>query len=174
MATQDWKTRDRSKEGYGKHAYNEIDPDTINPADYARTFGGEEEFFGDVREYNSAYNEKHPENNVQLDWLCRVGTSFSTEAKGFNGEWRVVDVPIVLEGKIFIVCADDEILEQGGDYIRISAVDLGLVVDEKNYFLQVKTVLIEKGKVSKDTRKKLTQRDKGNVAESEAASIGST
>jgi len=86
---------DPEKHGYGKHKYFTIDPDTINPEDYARSMRGEETHFGDVREYNSAENEKHPDNNVTLDDLSRIGTVIETEAKGFEGDWEVVALPEV-------------------------------------------------------------------------------
>ncbi|GAG84264.1 unnamed protein product [marine sediment metagenome] len=124
-----WDGPSEDQCGYGKHKYREIDPSTINPEDYARTFGGDEEFYGDVREYNSAYNEKHPENKVQLDWLCRVGTVFQVFDGDYVGKWMVADVPLVLDGEIFIVSKK---VGEDTEQVHLKAVELGVVVDKAN------------------------------------------
>lgn len=146
--------------GFGKHDYRSIDPDTVNPDDYARNLRGEEEHFGDVREYNSAENEKHPENDTDLDNLGRVGTVFETEVEEFQGTWMVVQMPVVKAPGVWARCArvdeDGEPVE--GTQTEISTVELGCTVDERNYFKQVKTKLLKKGKVDKSQRERLTKK----------------
>jgi len=156
MSTKDeqriarWKEKglDPDRCGYGLHEYREIDPSTVNPEDYAKAFLDGQEFLGDVREYNCADNSKHPENKVSLDWLCRVGTAFKTDAPGLEGEWEIVDVPGVDEGMV-LLCARKKDEE---DWTVIPAKDLGVVVDEMNMFRQVSLTLVRKGKVDKVTR----------------------
>lgn len=151
---------DPSTMGYGKHEFRAIDPNTINPDDYARNLRGEEAHFGDVREYNSAFNQKHPENDVNLDWLGRIGTTFETDAEGYEGVWTVVQMPIVKAPLTYARCArvDDEGEPIEGTQTVISCVALGCAVDEENFFKQVRSKLLSKGKVDKSQRERLTKR----------------
>jgi len=146
--------------GYGKHDYRTIDPSTVNPEDYATNMRGEEEHLGDVREYNSAYNEKHPENDTELDWLGRVGTIFETAAAGLEGIWMVVQMPVVRAPEIWARCArineDNEPIE--GSQAELSTTALGCTVDEKNEFKQIRTKLIKKGQVNRTQRERLTKK----------------
>lgn len=146
--------------GFGKHEYRHIDPDTINPEDYAKNFRGDEEHFGDVREYNSAANEKHPENDTDLDNLSRIGTIFETEAEEFKGIWMIVQMPLIKAPSIYVRCGrideDQEPIE--GTQTNIPIVELGCSVDESNFFKSVKTTLIKKGKVDKQQRERLTKK----------------
>ena len=64
---------------YGKGDFRVIDPDLINPEDYARNLRGDEKHFGDVREYMVGDNRPHPDTNVKLDDLMMIGTTFTTE-----------------------------------------------------------------------------------------------
>lgn len=154
------KAWDPNTNGYGKHDYRHIDPATINPDDYARSLRGEEEHFGDVREYNSAANNKHPENDCGLDWLGRIGTVFETDLPGHEGTWMVVKMPIIQSPKTFCrvarIDAEGEPLEE--TLTTISCIELGCAVDETNHFKQVQTKLIRKGKVDRTQRERLTKR----------------
>lgn len=152
---------DPEKHGYGKHEFHFIDPETINVNDFARTFNGEENHFGDVRQYNSAYNEKHAENNVDLDWLGRVGTIFTTEAEGFEGMWYVTNMPTVRAPHVFTRCVkinEETDNPEGGEEIEISARDLGCIANDANNYEQVITRLIKKGSVTREQRIKLTKK----------------
>lgn len=155
------KAWDPDKMGYGKHDFHHIDPETINVNDFARNLRGEEQHFGDVRQYNSAYNEKHPENNLDLDWLGRVGTIFETEAPGFEGMWHVTNMPVVNSPLIYCravkISTQDEDPE-GKQEVQIPCVELGSVVDEENLYKQVKSVLIKKGAVDRTQRVRLTKK----------------
>lgn len=139
--------------GYGKHPYRSIDPTTINPEDYARDFRGDQQHMGDVREYNCSRNEKHPENKVSFDWLCRVGTTFETDAPGWLGKWRVAEVPTTKGRRIFVRC---ERLDAAGEVGVIPADELGIVEDADHMFKQVKCLMIDRGKVARETRKEVT------------------
>lgn len=148
---------DPDKMGFGKHDYHSIDPDEINPDDYARNLRGDEAHFGDIRQYNSAENEKHPENTIELDMLGRPDTIFYTEAKGYEGNWIITRMPVVRSPITY--CRASRCTEEGevqGEETLISCVDLGCAVDETNNFHQVLTRLVRKAKVNKATRKKLT------------------
>lgn len=152
---------DPEKHGYGKHEFHHIDPDTINVNDFARTFNGDENHFGDVRQYNSAYNEKHPENDVDLDCFGRVGTIFATEAVGFEGMWHVTNMPTVRAPHVFtravkIDAAEDD--PEGREEIEISTRDLGCIANDANEYEQVITKLIKKGSVTREQRIKLTKK----------------
>jgi len=141
---------DPEHSGYGKHAYREIDPSTINPADYAVDMRGEQEHKGEIREYDISLNKKHPENNMNLEWLCRVGTSFELDGK----QYQVTDVPVMRDNRITIRVTLSPTREQS----EISAYDLGVVVGPDDMYKQVKCVLIQKGRVDKQTRIALTKR----------------
>ena len=109
MARKDSKAWDPDTYGYGKHDYQHIDPGTVNPEDYAKNLRGEEEHFGDVREYNSAYNKKVEGNNVSLDDLSRMGTVIQTEAPKLTGKHlKVVDLPRVRSPHIWTVLEDED------------------------------------------------------------------
>jgi len=146
--------------GYGKHAYQHLDLDTVNVEDYAADLRGEEEHLGDVREYNSADNAKHSENNVTLDWLSRVGTIFETEAPEHIGRWKVVNMSVVHAPQMWARCiqVDEDNETMSGEVKLLSAVALGCCVDEDNCFMQVRTTMIKKARVDKNTMAALTTR----------------
>lgn len=151
---------DPSRMGYGRHEYHHIDPSTINVDEFARNLRGEEQHFGDVRQYNSAYNEKHPENDLDLDWLGRTGTVFETEAPGWEGIWHVTNMPvvrtpIVLCRAVRVPTAD---AEPEGEEKEIPCVDLGSAVDTDNKFRPVRSRLLKKGSVDRKQRLRLTKR----------------
>jgi len=154
----DWDALDKTHWGYGNHKYREIDPSTINLEDYAQTFGGEEQFLGDVREYNSAYNEKYEGNTIQLDWLCRIGTRFRTNAPGYEGEWTTRNVPTVKDYVILVLVKNEEGVEKD-----IPAMALGVVVNKENMFEQVETKLMTKGAVDRIARAKLIDTVQGKL-----------
>lgn len=141
------KAWDPDNHGYGKHDYQHIDPDTINAADFAKSLRGEEQHFGDVRQYNSGYNEKSPENRLDLDWLSRVGTIFTTQAPGFEGLWYVTNMPVVRSPNTFIraVKVETKDSEPEGGEVELSCVAMGVVVNEKNLYEQVAGEIVAKG-----------------------------
>jgi hypothetical protein len=150
--------------GFGKHSFHFIDPDTINPEDYARKLEGEEQHFGDVRQYNSAFNEKHPENDVSLDDLSRIGTIISVPSDHpLEGDWVVTNMPAVKAGTVYCRAkrrTEDDSIPDGvyGEETEIPAHELGCAVDEKNEFPQVPTKLVQRGKVTREQRERLTKR----------------
>lgn len=155
------KAWDADSFGYDNTDFHHIDPDTVNMADFARQLEGEELFFGDVRQYNSGYNDKHPENNVDLDWLGRVGTVFSTNAPGFEGIWHVSNLPAVRAPIVFcravkLENADDS--PEGLEEIEISCAALGCAVNEDNLYEQIETKIVKRGRVDKKQRARLTKR----------------
>lgn len=152
---------DPNKMGFGKHDFRSIDPSTINPEDFARRLHGEETAFGDVRQYNSAYNEKHPLNDVDLDWLSRIGTEFETDAPGLEGVWRVSNLPVVHTPTVYIRCTrfvEDGPLSANEEEREVSAVDLGCQQGADNLFKQIKTKLMGKGHVTREQRERLTKK----------------
>jgi len=155
------KAWDADTMGFGKHSFHHIDPATINPADYAKNLHGEEQNFGDVRQYNSADNEKHPECTLDLDWVSRVGTIFKTEAAGYEGIWHVTNVPTIKEGVICCratkVAAVEE--EPTGEEMSIPTVELGICQGVNNLFKQVKSETLKRGSVTRTQRIKLTKRN---------------
>lgn len=157
----DRKPWDAEKHGYGKHEFHHIDPDTINVNEFARSFNGDEKHFGDVRQYNSAYNEKHPDNNVDLDWLGRVGTIFTTEAKGFEGMWHVTNMPTVRAPHVYcraVKVKDEKDDTEGKKEVEIPTRSLGCIADDDNLYEQVVTKLVRKGSVTRQQRIKLTKK----------------
>lgn len=144
--------------GFGKHQFHFIDPETVNPEDYARKLEGEEQHFGEIRQYNSAFNAKHPETNVDLDWLSRIGTVFETDAEFFAGTWVVTGMPVVKAPTTFCRVKAYVGEEPMGPEVSIPCAALGCAVDEQNYFAQVKTRLVQRGKVDRDQRARLTRR----------------
>lgn len=162
--TEHKKAWDPDTMGYGKHDYRHIDPDTVNVSDYALDLRGDVAHLGDVREYNSADNQKHPENDTSLDWLGRPGTVFETNAEGIEGVWIVSAMPVVRSPNTFCrarriasFTEHEEILDSGSGEERISCVELGCAVDRTNMFKQVRTKLLRKAKVGKTQRERLTK-----------------
>ena len=95
MAKDNRTAWDGDNMGYGKHSFQHVDPDAINPEEYAQSMRGEVQHLGDVREYNSAFNEKHPDNDMRLEDVARIGTVFKTDAPGFEGTWIISLMPSV-------------------------------------------------------------------------------
>jgi hypothetical protein len=154
------KNWDPETMGFNKHDYRSIDPDTVNPDDYAKNLRGEEQQFGDVRQYNSAYNQKHPENDLDLDWLGRVGTVFTTEASGFEGIWHVTNMPVVRAPQVYCraVKVDTPESPPSGEEVMISCTDLGIVADTDNLYPQVSSKLLKRGSVTREQRVRLTKK----------------
>jgi hypothetical protein len=158
---QERRAWDPDNMGFNKHSYRHIDPETINVEDFATNLRGEEQHFGDVRQYNSAYNEKHPENDVDLDDLHRVGSVFETEATGFEGIWHVTNLPIVRSPEVFcraVKLNKPEDLPEGKEEVTIPCVELGCSVNRDNLFVLVRTKLLKRGNVSRTQRVKLTKK----------------
>jgi hypothetical protein len=142
-ATSAW---DPATQGFGKHTYRQIDPAEINVADYAVNLRGDEAYRGEVREYITADNLKHPDNDATLDWLTRLGTEFSTNAEGYEGIWKVTYLPRVRSPHVFIVARRTDAKVD----VDIRADFLGVVADpETNLFPQVVTKLLKRGKISR-------------------------
>lgn len=167
------KAWDGDNMGFGKHTYEAVDPDTINPADYATNLRGEEQHFGDIRQYNSAYNEKHVDNDVDLNWLGRIGTVFETKGEGIEGMYVVTSLPVVKAPTVFCRVvkvtpvdrvdpenpkAQYEFATEDKEEILLSCTDLGVTVTAENLFLQVDTRLLKKGSVDKHQRARLTKK----------------
>lgn len=146
--------------GFNKHDYRHLDPTTVNVDDYAKDLREGQTNFGDVREYNSAFNTKHPENDLELDWLGRIGTIFETEAEGYEGRWMVVQMPVVHSPALFARAArideNDEPID--GTLKEIPFLALGCAVDKTNHFPQIKSHLVARGKVDRKQRERLTKR----------------
>jgi len=141
------KAWDADKMGYGKHTYTHVDPDAINVEDFAVDLRGEQQHRGDVREENTAYNEREPDNKVTLDLLSKIGTVFSTGAQGLSGRWKVTGMPVVHSPEVF--CRATQIGEDGvllGEEQELSCTELGCAVDRDNKFKQVQGQILEKGK----------------------------
>lgn len=141
---------DRSKMGYGNHAYEFIDPATI-PTDFAHPEGAPR------RDFNNAFNRAHEDTNVDLDTLSRTGTVISTDAPGYEGEWEVLRMPLFTKGVVYArVGRPGTGVEQS-----ISTVELGVVAgrESNQYTNTVITKLISGGRANKSTRVALTQAD---------------
>ena len=144
------KAWDPEKMGYGKHSYTHVDPDAINVADFAVNLRGEQQHRGDVREENTAYNERESENEITLDLLSKIGTVFETEAEEYPGRWKVAQLPVVRSPEVFCMCVAVE--EQDGEWVdgiaiwELSCIVLGCAVDKDNKFRQVKGRILQKGK----------------------------
>lgn len=153
------KAWDADTQGYGKHDYQAIDPAAVNPEDYAHNLRGEQQHFGDVREYNSALNKKHPETDMNLEDVARMGTIFETSAEGSEGQWMIVEMPRVSSPHSYArVSRVDENKEPTGETTEIRTDLLGLAVNRENLFEQVKTVIVHKGQVGREQRERLTKR----------------
>jgi len=138
---------DPEKMGFGKHTFEKINPDDINPEDFEKNLRGDNaDIVGYVREYDVAFNKKHPENDMDLDQLGRLGTVFETEAEGYEGLWMVTDVCASATPKIFCRATKvDADFARTGDQVLIDCVLLGSMVDGENNFKVVKTKLVKKG-----------------------------
>lgn len=150
---------DPETDGFGKHSYFHVDPETVNPEDYARNLRGEEQHFGDVREFNSADNEKHPDNDVTVDDLSRPGTVVEVdrgEGDELTGEWEVVGLPTTHEGKIRAAMKKKNLPTVSLRYVDM--VELGCVVDKENLFQQVATKLVSRPRLGKKQRERLTKK----------------
>jgi len=155
MAEDQRKPWDADTMGYGKHNYTHVDPDAINVEDFAVNMRGEQQHRGDVREENTAYNTIHPENDITLDLLSKIGTVFNTEAEGLEGAWMVTGMPVIHSPEVFCrATLVDEIEPNGdvpdgfipsGDERELSCIELGCAVGPGNFYKQVKGKLLAKG-----------------------------
>lgn len=146
--------------GFGKHTYAKIDPATINPEDYAQSMRGEQTVLGDVREYNSAHNEKHPETDLRLEDLARIGTVFETDYPGHEGTYIVAAMPKVISPMSWAIVNKSD---KDGNVIDSMPIELrsdllGLAVDENNLFPQTRSAILKKGVVGREQRERLTKR----------------
>jgi hypothetical protein len=142
--------------GYGRHSYHHIDPSTVNPEDYARNLRGEEKHYGDVREYNTCYNEKHPDNTLDLYDLGLLLTRFTTEAPGYEGEWTVVDFPRVKAPGIWTrVRKTGEDGQPEGETLEIPIVALGIAANDKNEYEPIVSKLVKRGATDREQRMRL-------------------
>jgi len=163
--------------GFGNHKYRKIDPSTVNPEDYAHTMKGDEKFYGDIREYNTGANEKHPETNVDLYDAGLIGTVFETDSPGYEGIWKVVGLFTVHAPKVWIKCARVALVTRAGvdgweeqeSMKEIAAEDLGLVVDDTNHFKQVQTKLLHRGIIDREQRRRVATGVKTRDVMKEAA-----
>lgn len=145
--------------GYGKHEYHRIDPELINPEEYAQSMRGDQEHKGEVREYNTAFNSKHPENDVGLDWLGRPGTIIVTEAPGLEGTWKVTSMPVRRDGMTFsLMTPVDSNENPTAQEEEISVIALGCAANKENLYEQVKTSLVKKVVLGNKYREELTKR----------------
>lgn len=150
--------------GFNKHDYRHLDPATVNVEEYAKDLRGEQNHFGDIREYDCASNKKHPENDASLDWLGRPGTVFETDALGFEGQWMVSNQPVVHSPETFcrarsVIGKDDEgneVVDLKGSEMTISCVSLGCAVNKENEYQPVRTKILRKARVDKSSRTALT------------------
>jgi hypothetical protein len=146
--------------GFNKHSYQKIDPATINPDDYAQNMRGEQQHLGDVREYNSAHNERNPETDVRLEDMARPGTVFYTDLEGYEGHWMVAKMPRIRSPKSWAVVqkadAEGNVLDE--DLVELRTDDLGLAVDDENLFKQTLTKITKKGQIGREQREMLTKR----------------
>jgi len=151
------KAWDPETMGYGKHSYTIVDPDSINVEDFAIDMRGDEQHRGDVREENTAYNERQEGNTITLDLLSKIGTVFRTEAPGIEGTYMVAAMPVVRSPEVFCrvkrAILDDidaeEAMESEAfeeEFIELSCVELGCAVDVGNKFRQIKGEILAKGK----------------------------
>lgn len=139
---------DRSKMGYGNHAYEFIDPATV-PTDFAHPEGTPR------RDFNNAFNRAHEDTNVDLDTLSRPGSIVTTDAPGLEGEWEVLRMPSLSKGVVYAR------LGRPGSGIEqlVSTVALGVVAERGSnlYTNTVITKLVSGGRANKSTRVALTQ-----------------
>lgn len=140
-----WEGIDPTKSGYGKHAYREIDPGTINPEDYARDLRGEEKHFGDVREYNTAKNQKHPETDTSLEDLTREGTLLETDLAGHEGRWFTTGRTWSKDGSI----TAEVQREVTGEVRTMDAAELGVIQDSEGLYRPTRTKRLKRGRVSR-------------------------
>jgi len=134
--------------------FRTIDPETVNQESYAVSLRDEEDKFGVIREYNSANNSQHAENDLTLDDLSRIGTIFHTAAEEYQGEWEVIGLPRVEDGVVSAVVKDEE----GHDY-EISCIKLGIQQHpSSNLFEEVRTCIVSRGAVNREQRERLTKR----------------
>lgn len=155
---RDWDSLDWDQIGYGKHEYREIDPTTVNPDSFLNADERGEGLLheGSVREYNCAKNSKAVGNDLNLDWISRVGTVFETDAAGYEGKWYVVGLPKVKAPLIYVVASRDP---DGEKVEEIPAELLGITVNSENEFLQVMSRLLERGLVGRKQRERLTKHE---------------
>jgi len=138
---------DRTNMGFGKHAYEYIDPEA-SPTDFGPPDGVMR------RDFNNAFNRPHEETDVDIDVISRPGTLISTTMPGMEGEWFVKRMPSFINGVVTAHLARS--MEE--PTILVSAFDLGVVADRFTnlYNTEVITKIISGGRANKATRAELT------------------
>lgn len=149
--------------GYGKHEYRQIDPSTVNPEDYARGLRGEESYYGDVREYNTAGNSKHPETNVDLYDCGLIGTKIEVFGDiPWAGKWIMTNIPAVSAPTVYLRAArwvgvegtlSEEVKAHIPNQQMIPLHEVGLSVGDDNLYKQIKVVLIKRGLIDREQRR---------------------
>lgn len=140
--------------GFGKHKYSYIDPEKFDlnfePPGGLRT-----------RDFVAALNTKNPETDLTVDHISRPGTSFETNAEGYEGAWLITAIPLLTNGVLYAVAcrlSEDNVV-QAEPAKLISAVDLGVVADRVTAYYKnnVRTVLRDGGSAGKAVRERLTR-----------------
>lgn len=151
--------------GYGKHEYRQIDPSTVNPEHYARELRGEESYYGDVREYNTADNSKHPDTTADLYDCGLIGSKIEIhagETPTWVGKWIMTNIPTVKAPYVYLRAARwcegnyaslaEEVQAFQSAQELVPAHEVGLVVGDDNLYKQVKVTLIKRGLIDREQR----------------------
>lgn len=148
--------------GYGRHEYRQIDPSLVDPEAYTRVSSGEKMRSGDVRVYSTASNDRHPETDVDLYDCGLMGTKIEIHGEGpWADRWIMVGIPTVKSSVVFLRAARwdgtprstiEDIRAHAGEGEDIPAFEVGLAVNEKNLYAEVKVTLIKRGLMDGEQR----------------------
>lgn len=157
VAVQTKKVRkawDANTMGFGKHKYEYIDPDEI-PLDYSPPNGIAR------RDFNLAFNKKHPDTDMTLDAACRPGATFETNLVGKEGIYEVAALPKRVDGVAHVQARK----EGTEEVVLLSGQDLGFIADRiENVYTQTRTRLLRGASANKGDRQRLTQKTEESYA----------
>lgn len=127
--------------------YLHVDPDQVNPAEWARDMGGEVTHNAEIRLVNAASNEKSEENTLIMDQLNVPETVFWTNASGLEGNWKVVGQHKVQGAEVLYQCVkcteEGEALDP--TIVWVSASRIGVATNAENMFEQVAARQVKRG-----------------------------
>lgn len=118
---------DPNSMGFGVHRWEYIDKNSFDIEEATTPPGGV-----GIRDFNCAFNTPHPESNVDMDAISRIGTVISSTFEPLVGDtWEVVEFPFRRGSEHYTRLKS----EQTEQVLEVRLYDLGLTLEiESNLY----------------------------------------